>query len=122
MKVRQILVRIYVHDIDPAIEFYEKLLNEKCASRFVYEQAGLEIARVSDFLIIAGTGAALAPFRSTSATMLVDSLQEYRKFLTDNGCIIIRDVQKVPTGFNMTVKHNDGTIIEYVEHTAGGNR
>lgn len=122
MKVIQTLVRIYVNDIDTAIEFYEKLLNEKCASRFVYQQASLELACISDFLIIAGTEAALAPFRSTSATMLVDSLEEYRKYLTDSDCTIIRDIQKVPTGYNMTIKHNDGTIIEYVEHNAAGNR
>jgi hypothetical protein len=28
---------------------------------------------------------------------------------------MIKDIQKVPTGWNMTVKHKDGIIIEYVQ-------
>lgn len=111
-----ILPRIYVNEMNPAIEFYEKLTNEKCANRFEYKETGLEIARVSNFLIIAGADEALKPFRATNATMLVDSITEYREFLLKNGATIIRDIQQVPTGVNMTVKHQDGLIIEYVEH------
>jgi hypothetical protein len=102
--------------MDSAIDFYERLTNEKCANRFEYKQAGLEIARINNLLIIAGTDQALEPFRETSATFLVDSIAEYRDFLSHNGAVIIRDVQQVPTGLNMTVKHKDGVIIEYVEH------
>jgi len=116
MTIKQILTRIYVNDMDTAINFYERLTNEKCANRFEYKQVGLEIARISNLLIIAGTEKALEPFRETSATFLVDSISEYRDFLSSNDAVIIRDVQQVPTGLNMTVKHKDGVIIEYVEH------
>jgi hypothetical protein len=102
--------------MDSAIDFYERLTNEKCANRFEYKQAGLEIARINNLLIIAGTDQALEPFRETSATFLVDSIAEYRDFLSSNGAVITRDVQQVPTGLNMTVKHTDGVIVEYVEH------
>jgi len=47
---------------------------------------------------------------------LVDSISEYKDFLIQNGVVIIRDIQQVPTGLNMTVKHKDEVIIEYVEH------
>jgi hypothetical protein len=116
MKVKQILTRIYVNDIDAAIGFYGKLTNEKCDSRFEYKQAELEIARIGNLLIIAGADNALAPFRNTTATILVDSIVEYRDFLIGNGATIVRDIQQVPTGFNLTVKHSDGVIVEYVEH------
>nr|WP_278246816.1 GNAT family protein [Clostridium akagii] len=40
----------------------------------------------------------------------------YGQFQSKNGALIIRDLKKVPTGMNLTVKHLDGTIIEYVQH------
>jgi predicted enzyme related to lactoylglutathione lyase len=116
MNIKQILTRIYTNEIDPAIDFYEKLLNEKCANRFEYKEAELELARVNNLLIIAGSDEALKQFRGTSATFLVDSVSEYRDFLINNGAEIVRDIQKVPTGLNMTIRHKDGVIIEYVEH------
>jgi hypothetical protein len=116
MQVKQILTRVYVNDLDAAVTFYEQLLNEPCASRFSYAQMNLEIARVNNFLIIAGTEEALEPFKTTQATMLVDSLAEFKAFLLKNEALILRDIQQVPTGFNMTVRHKDGLTIEYVEH------
>jgi predicted enzyme related to lactoylglutathione lyase len=116
MKVKQILTRIYVNDLDKALLFYEKLTDEKCQRRLEYKQARLEIARISNLLLISGKEEALRPFKDTSATFLVDSINAYKDFLLKNGATIIRDIQKVPTGFNLTVKHNDGTIVEYVEH------
>jgi predicted enzyme related to lactoylglutathione lyase len=117
MNTIKILTRIYVNEIQTAIDFYEKLTNEKCASRFEYKQAKLEIARVNNLLIIAGSDEALEPFRNTVATILVDSVTEYKDFLINNGATILQDIQQVPTGFNMTIRHNDGVVIEYVEHT-----
>lgn len=116
MKITQILNRFYVNNMDQALKFYEELLNEKCANRFAYPEVNLEIARIGNILIICGSDEALKPFKDTQATFLVDNIVEYRNFLTTKGAIIIRDLKKVPTGLNMTVQHNDGTIIEYVEH------
>lgn len=116
MKVKQILNRFYVNNMDQAIEFYECVLNEKCKVRFHYAQVNLELVQIGDVLILAGTDEALKPFRSTQATFLVDSIMEFRDYLLNNGALIIRDIKEVPTGFNMTVKHFDGTIVEYVEH------
>jgi hypothetical protein len=36
-------------------------------------------------------------------------------FLLNNGAVVIRDLKEVPTGRSMTLKHLDGTIVEYVE-------
>lgn len=118
MKIKQTLTRFYVNDMDQAIRFYEKLLDEKCSSRFFYAQVGLELAVISNILLISGSESALKPYIGTQATFLVDSLVEFKEMLLNNGAKIIRDLQNVPTGINMTVKHLDGTIIEYVEHKA----
>jgi hypothetical protein len=84
--------------------------------RLKYTEANLELAQIGDILIIAGSEEALKPVRDTKVTFLVDSIVEFRDFLLNNGAVILRDIKEVPTGMNMTVKHLDGTIAEYVEH------
>ncbi|HBF38091.1 MAG TPA: glyoxalase [Firmicutes bacterium] len=116
MNVKQVLSRIYVHDIDEAVSFYEKLLVLPCSLRFDYKQVNLVLAQVGNLLILAGSDEALKPFIDTKATFLVDSIHEYKDFLLKNGATIVRDLREVPTGINMTVRHLDGTIVEYVEH------
>lgn len=80
-------------------------------------QIGLELAQIGDLLLIAGTDKALKPFRSAQATFLADSLDEFRAYLEEKGAEIIRGPSKVPTGRNMTVRHPDGSVIGYVEHS-----
>jgi predicted enzyme related to lactoylglutathione lyase len=116
VKVLRTMVRVYVQNVDAAVQFYEKLIGVKCQHRFSYAEVGLELASVGNLLLICGTEDVLKPFRATHATLLVDSLDEYKDFLELNGGKIIAEPKKVPTGWNMTVKHADGTIIEYVEH------
>ena len=116
MRIKKILTRLYVHDINKAIDFYKKLLNKDCDLRFRHTEMNLELAQIGNILILGGTEEALEPFKDTKATFLVDSAVEFREFLLKNGVIIIRDLKKVPTGMNLTVRHPDGTIIEYVEH------
>jgi len=116
MRIKQTLNRFYVHDIDQAILFYETILNEKCKLRFKYTEVNLELAQVGNILLLSGSDEALKPFKDTQATFLVDSVLEFRDFLLNNGATILRGIKEVPTGLNMTVKHLDGTIVEYVEH------
>ena len=85
--------------------------------RFKIPQIGLELAQIENILLIAGSDEALKPFRSTQATFLVDSLDEFKAYLKEKGAEIVRGPNKVPTGRNMTVKHPDGSVIEYVEHS-----
>ena len=46
----------------------------------------------------------------------MDSIIEFKDFLLNSGATVIRDLKVAPTGMNMTVKHLDGAIVEYVEH------
>jgi predicted enzyme related to lactoylglutathione lyase len=116
MKILRTLARVYTSSLDSTLMFYENLTGTTAGSRFTMASAGLELAVIGDLLIIAGMEDALRPFRATDATFLVDSLEEYHRFLTSQGGTILRSPQEVPTGINMTVRHPDGLIIEYVEH------
>ena len=120
MKILQTLSRLYIPDLNSALEFYEKLSGTPAAMRFEIPQINLELAQIGDILLIAGSDEALKPFKNTQATFLVDSLDEFRAFLEENGAKIIRGPDKVPTGRNMTVRHPDGSVIEYVEHSKNG--
>lgn len=117
MKIYDVLTRFYIKDIENAIPFYENLLKDKCSLRFSYKEVGLELAQVGNILLLSGSDTALKPFIETKATFMVDSVDEWRSHLLQSGAVVIRDKKKVPTGYNMTVKHPDGTIIEYVQHT-----
>lgn len=71
---------------------------------------------MEEILLIVSPEQALKPFRSTQATMLVDTLDEFQDYLKEKGAEILRGPNEVPKGRNMTVKHPDGVIIEYIEH------
>jgi predicted enzyme related to lactoylglutathione lyase len=117
MKLLKNMIRVYVANLNEAIVFYEQLVGIKSQQRFVYAKAGLELASVGDFLLICGSEEVLKKFRETHTTLLVDSLAEYKEFLEGKGAIILEQPKEVPTGWNMRVKHADGLIVEYVEHT-----
>lgn len=75
------------------------------------------MAKIGDILLIAGSDQALKSFRRMQATFLVDSLCEFKVYLEEKGAKILRVLDKVPTGRNMTVKYSNGSVIEYVEHS-----
>ena len=119
MKVLGVMTRIYLvpANLDGAVAFYETLLGVKCDLRFEYAEAGLELAGIGPMLLIAGSEEKLHSFRQTQATIIVDSIEDFRNWLQEAGAVILEEPKNVPTGRNMRVRHPDGTIIEYVEHT-----
>ncbi len=123
MKVIQTLVRFYVENLDSALFFYEKLLGIKACLRFQVPGAGIEQVQVGDILLIAGSDKALKPYKDIRATLLVDSIDDFKAFVQENGSKIISGPQSVSDGRNMmTVQHPDGTVVEYVEHFATSGR
>ncbi len=115
MQINKILTRVYVNDAEKSIEFYEELFQKKINSRFKMKNPDLEVINIDNLLIIVGREEELASVRNTMATFSVDSLQEYKEYLLNSGATIIKDIKKVPTGWNMTVKHKDGIVVEYVQ-------
>ncbi|MBV7508857.1 hypothetical protein KW850_27010 [Bacillus sp. sid0103] len=116
MKIKKIVNRIYVNDLEKAVQFYEGLFQTK-ATRFNYWSTGLDIAALGDFLLISGTDEALANVRDTPICFLVDDIHAYKTWLLENGAVIRQDITKDFSGFNMIVQQPDGTVVEYVEHT-----
>ncbi|WP_425465393.1 hypothetical protein [Nonomuraea mesophila] len=73
----------------PTIAFYERLQRTTADARFAFAAAGLELATVGAFLIIAGDDSAVRPFRSTVRTLLVDDVLPYHERLTAEGAEIV---------------------------------
>jgi hypothetical protein len=76
----------------------------------------LRLAMVGAFLLIEGSETALAPFTSTTGTLLVDDVRPYHDKLIAAGAEIIFPLQIVPTGAAFNAVHPDGTVVEYVHH------
>jgi GNAT superfamily N-acetyltransferase len=118
MKVTKTLSRLYVEDLEKALSLQEQLQQTKAAMRFTFPGTGVEMGQVGNVLLIAGSAQALLPFREIQATFLVDSLDECRAYLEENGSIILQGPKDVAAGRSMTVRHPDGSVIEYVEIVA----
>ena len=117
MQIYKVLTPIYVNDLDKSLLYYEELLQTKAVGRFHYAQKKLDIAAIGQILIISGTDDAIKPVHDIALSFLVDDIQAYRTWLLDNEGVICQDITKVPTGYNLIVQQQDGTIIEFVEHT-----
>ncbi|NHZ85651.1 MAG: VOC family protein, partial [Planctomycetia bacterium] len=117
MKIYEVFTRIFLNpeEIDRTVSFYENLFGQKCKLRFKYPEKGLELASVGSFLLISGSTNHLKPFRDTKVTLLVDSIDDLKEFLQEQGATILEEPKSVPTGRNMRVKHIDGLVVEYVE-------
>ncbi|WP_413927096.1 hypothetical protein [Clostridioides sp. ZZV14-6345] len=73
--------------------------------RFSYKEVVLELAQIGNVLLLSGSDDSLKSFIETKSTFMVDSVNEWRSYLLKNGAVVVRDKKKVPTGYNMTVKH-----------------
>lgn len=118
MQILKILTRRYLplEIFDEAVTFHEDLIGQKAPKRFEYGEYGLKIGAVSSILFIGGTAESLKPFEKTHMTFLVDDIEAYAHYLPTTGAVITEAVKPVPTGWNMTARHPDGTLVEYVQH------
>lgn len=115
MKVLDSFIRVYTDSIEQSVSYYELLTGEKCSMRVLYREVNIELARVGVFLILGGADTDLQPFINTKATLVVDSVLEFKEHVINNGGKIIRDIKQVPTGLNLTMQNPDGSVIEYVQ-------
>lgn len=114
----RVLIRVFVGEgeIDHAIAFYERLQGVPADMRFSFPQQQLVLAAVGPFLILEGSEDNLRPFRSTTATLLVDDITPYYQRLKEAGAEIFFGPAEVPTGAGFNARLPDGTTIEYVHH------
>jgi predicted enzyme related to lactoylglutathione lyase len=113
MAIRGTYARMYVDDLDTALSTFIALTGADPGLRFTYRD--VELASIGDFLLVAGTTQALAPFRDVQATVIVDSLDDVFELVAQEGGQTLDGPNKVPTGRNLTILHPGGAVIEYVE-------
>ena len=118
MRIRNVLVRrlLPLETIDAAVAEYEALFGEPARLRFDYPEMELRLVQVGQILFIGGSDAALAPFRATAMTFMVDDIAAFAAYLPTTGATILDGIRHVPTGRNMLVRQRDGALVEYVEH------
>ncbi|WP_427891865.1 VOC family protein [Kribbella sp. GL6] len=111
-------IRVFVApgELSSTVTFYETLLQVKADMRMPYPARGLSLAAVGGFLIIEGDDDALEPFRRTVGTQLVHDADVYFERLLALGAEVVHQPIDVPVGRGFTVRHPDGTIVEYVHH------
>ena len=87
----RVFIRVYLEpgSIDAAIAFYEDLQGVAHDMRFDFPEKRLTLAAVGAFLLLEGSDEALAPFRSTTGTLLVDDIEPYHRRLLAAGAQII---------------------------------
>lgn len=104
------------------ISFYKSLISGEETLRFAYPEVGLELAAVSSpqlsVLIIAGRPDKRAPFETTRLTIKVDRLEPFLEVLKQAGAEQLEPVQTTPVGRKTRFRHNDGLVVEYVDHVA----
>jgi hypothetical protein len=113
MAVLTTYARVYVNDLDTALPTFMALTGTKPGRRFAYR--GVELASIGDYLLVAGTREALAPFLNVQATVIVDSLDDVFAVVAQEGGETLDGPNDVPTGRNLTILHPGGAVIEYVE-------
>jgi predicted enzyme related to lactoylglutathione lyase len=117
MKILQSVFRLYVsHEaFEKTISFYERLQDQRCERRVHIAETGVTAAKVGGFLIFAGGDDVLAPVRHVDAIFYVDSLDEFFRWLPENGAELLHAPRTVTAGRNATVRNPDGLVVEYFE-------
>ncbi|MBT2524410.1 hypothetical protein J7E91_02920 [Streptomyces sp. ISL-99] len=113
MTVLATLARVYIDDLDVALPTFVELTGEQPRLRFGYRD--LELATVGGYLLLAGSEEALAPYRGTHATAIVESIEGVLRIAEQLGGEVLDGPNEVPTGRNLTVRPPGGATIEYVQ-------
>ena len=76
MRVVNQAFRLYVepNQLESTIAFYEEIQGKSCERRIKIPEAGIEVAVVGGFILLAGSAEALESVRDAQAVFMVDSL------------------------------------------------
>lgn len=118
MRIRAILVsrRVELEAFDAAVAFQEQLVGEPARLRLDLLDGRLRIAQVATVLFTATDPSLAAEVPVTDAVYVVTGLTEFAAHLEGLGAVTEQPVTAIPTGWNMLVRHPDGSLAEYVEH------
>jgi hypothetical protein len=120
--ILEAFTRVFVNagEINATCAFYQALLGGEETMRFLYPEAGLELAAISSprlsVLIIAGPAEKRRPFEATRLTIKVEALESALDVLAKTGAKQLEPIQPTPVGRKTRFRHADGLIVEYVDH------
>ncbi|MEU7033186.1 VOC family protein [Streptomyces sp. NPDC046237] len=112
MEILGSTLRICVDELEPAVDFYERLTGSP-ALRF--ERGGVSVAAVDCFLLMSGPEAELEVLRKVSATISVQDVDAAFTALAEAGAKILAGPVPTPVGRNLIAAHPDGSVFEYVD-------
>ena len=117
MRILEQCFRVYAESerFEETIAFYEGLQGAACARRLSIPEAGVEVAKIGGFLLLAGDKARLDAVRRVAAIFYLDALDEFASWLEANGAEIIHGPRAVTGGRNLTARHPDGLVAEYFQ-------
>lgn len=112
--------RLYVdrEHLDATVAFYEQLQGIKSERRISLTELGIEVEVVGAFIVLGGSDEALEPFRSATALLVVEDLDETLEWALARGAELLHGPQDAPGGRNATVRNPDGLVAEYYQPTA----
>jgi len=105
--------RVFTHDMAVTLPLFEQLVGCPPDIRFTFGE--WEIVALGDFLLVAGTEAALAPIRDSYGPVVVDDLAATLYLLEQAGAVITTAPVEVPTGTMLYARHPGGPHVEYVQ-------
>ncbi|WP_329113953.1 VOC family protein [Streptomyces sp. NBC_01353] len=112
MEILGTTLRVCVDDLEPAVEFYERLTG---ASALRFERGGVSVAAIGCFLLMSGPEAELEVLRKVAATVSVQDVDAAFTSLTEAGAKILAGPVPTPVGRNLIAVHPDGSVFEYVD-------
>ncbi|MFP6557888.1 VOC family protein [Paraburkholderia sp. B3] len=105
--------------LDAMVTFYEAIQSTRCRRRIAMPQAGVHVAVVGSFVLLAGDDATLEPLRPVQAVLTVDSLDDIASVLEAQGAEIVKGIhESAAGGRNLLARHPDGLVTEYYEPAA----
>jgi hypothetical protein len=115
-QIKQVLARVFVDSLDAALPLYERLADGSEVRRFAFRN--IELAWVGPFLLLAGSEAALAPYRDRVASVIVDDVAEVAALVEQAGGQLVEGPAPAPNGARLIARHPDGSVFEYLQVAA----
>ncbi|WP_040698857.1 VOC family protein [Nocardia vinacea] len=112
--ITAVIARVVVADLDQAIPLYQGLSGSEKVNRFGF--AGVELASIGPFLLLAGPDA--AAYANRTATLLVKQITPVIDEIERAGGQILEGPAPGPNGDRLIARNPDGAIFEYIQVTA----
>lgn len=105
--------RMFTTDLESTVATLQVVHGTEPHLRLDYDP--LTLVGIGDVLVIGGTDEVLAPIRGTFGPWIVEDIDDAKAKLLASGASVVRDIDDIPTGRMMYMRHADGSVVEYVQ-------